>query len=85
MPSSVFCKASKMHDVATLETSEWVCRLKHALVTNGAAPLQLLWNAAMLVVGKGHTSIAAHAVPKVNAQALTQSARIAIRAMEDGT
>jgi hypothetical protein len=85
MPSSVLCKASKMHDVTTLQTSEWVSRLKHALVTDGAAPLQLLRNAAMLVVRKRHTSIAAHAVPKVNTKALSQPARIAIRAMEDGT
>jgi hypothetical protein len=85
MASSVLCKASKVHDVTALETSEWVCRLKHALVTDGAAPLQLLRNAMMVVVRKRHTSVTAHAVPEINAETQSQPASIAIRTMEDGT
>jgi hypothetical protein len=85
MSSSVLSKASKMHDVTTLETSEWVCRLKHALVADRATSLQLLRNAAMFFVSKRHTSITAHAVPEINAKTQPQPARIAIRAMENRT
>lgn len=54
-------------------------------MADGAGSLELLRNAAMVLVFQRHTGIAPHAVPKINAETLSHPARVAVRAVKYGT
>ncbi|EKU22559.1 zinc ion binding protein, partial [Nannochloropsis gaditana CCMP526] len=58
---------------------------EEGLRTDGAVPLECLFDALVPLRGhgQGHAGVAGHAVAKVNTQALTQTADVAIGAMVD--
>lgn len=54
---------------------------KHASGANGTVPFQAMCNALMFPYRHADTGIALHAVPKINAQALTEATYVAVGTM----
>jgi hypothetical protein len=77
----------QVHDVSTPETTEWFRRLKQTLVTNGALTLQFLGQTKMrlAIVVECDTGVAAHAVPKINAQSQSETTNVAVRTVKNGS
>lgn len=73
-------EATEMHDVPTPKTTEGFRALKHGLVANGTVSLKSLRNAVMIIF-KGDTGVASHAVAVIDAQTFSCSANIAERAV----
>ena len=77
MPATILREARQMHDMATLETLQRLCGLKEQLVANWARSLQLLWDAAMVFIGKGYTRVAPHTMAKVYTKTQSHPAVVA--------
>lgn len=67
-----------------IQPTKRFCAFEHGIMTDGAVSLQPLWNTVMIIVFQRHTSIAAHAMTIIDAQALSGSTHIAKWAVVDG-